>query len=114
VRFAARKNAIVLRYDRVGPVSCRPPDDEGHHGLNVSPSQLVAADEARMRRLEMERQCPFFDQLHSKRPHQDLGKVWVRVPDASQLAFVPLSPCTKKMLWTCVLDHTTVVAAVRP
>src|SRR6185436_19419543 len=34
------------------------------------------------------------------------------VSDASRLAFVLLSPC-KKLLWTCVLDHTAVVVAVR-
>jgi hypothetical protein len=62
----------------------------------------------------MERQCPFFGQLHSRRPHQVFGKLGGRVSNASQFAFAPLPPCTKKMLWTCVLDHTDVVSAVRP
>lgn len=46
VRIAsAQQTLIVLGYDSVGSVICRPLDDERHRGLYVSPSLLVAANE---------------------------------------------------------------------
>ena len=46
VRLASRqKIMVVLGYDGVGSVICRPLDDDRHGGLHVPPSSLVAATE---------------------------------------------------------------------
>jgi uncharacterized protein YodC (DUF2158 family) len=46
VRLASgQKIMVVLGYDSVGSVICRPLDDDRHGGLHVPPSSLVAATE---------------------------------------------------------------------